>query len=131
MAPPGGLELVLGTRRDAVFGPIVMVGLGGVFVEHFQDVAFAITPLGRSRALTLLRSLRAYPLFRGARGRPPVDEDAVADALVALARFALDFEREVAEVDINPLFALPRGQGAIAVDALVILDGPVSAHPTD
>jgi acyl-CoA synthetase (NDP forming) len=129
MAPPGGLEVVLGARRDPVFGPIVMVGLGGVFVEYFQDVAFALAPLGRSRALALLRSLRAHPLFRGARGRPPVDEDAVAEALGALGRFALDLEREVAEVDINPLIALPRGQGALAVDALVVLDGLPAVDP--
>ncbi len=124
MAPPGGLEVVLGARRDPVFGPIVMVGLGGVFVEYFQDVAFALAPLGRARALALLRSLRAYPLFRGARGRPPVDEEAVADALLALGRFAWDLQDQVVEVDVNPLFALPRGQGALAVDALVVLDGP-------
>jgi acyl-CoA synthetase (NDP forming) len=129
MAPPGGLEVVLGARRDPVFGPIVMVGLGGVFVEYFQDVAFALAPLGRRRALGLLRSLRAAPLFRGARGRPPADEDAVADALVALGRFAVDLEDQVAEVDVNPLIALPRGQGALAVDALVVLDAGTPASP--
>lgn len=117
-----GVELVLGVKRDPSFGPVVMVGLGGVFVEHFQDVAFGLAPLGREQALAMLRALRAAPLLAGARGRPAVDEQALADALVRLSRLAFDLEDRVREVDVNPLVALPAGQGVIAVDALIVLD---------
>ncbi len=120
MAPGGGLEVALGVMRDASFGPVVTVALGGVFVEHFDDVAFGLAPLGREQALAMICSLRAAPLLRGARGRPPVDEDALADALARLSRLAFDLRDRVREIDVNPLIALPRGQGVLAVDALIV-----------
>jgi acyl-CoA synthetase (NDP forming) len=122
MAPPGGIEMVLGSQRDPAFGPVVMVGLGGIFVEHLRDVAFAAAPLDREAARRLVQSLRAAPLLQGARGRPPLDDEALAEALVALARFAVDLQDRVREVDVNPIVVLPRGQGVLAVDALVVAD---------
>jgi acyl-CoA synthetase (NDP forming) len=119
---PAGVELVLGAKRDPSFGPVVMAGLGGVFVEHFADVAFGLAPVTRERALAMLRSLRAAPLLAGVRGRPAVDEQALADALVRLSHLAFDLRDRIREVDVNPLIALPTGQGVLAVDALVVLD---------
>jgi acyl-CoA synthetase (NDP forming) len=122
MAPARGVELVLGARRDRVFGPVVMVGLGGVFVEHLNDVAFGLAPLTRERAARMLASLRAYPLLTGARGRPAVDEEAVIDALVGVGSLAFAARDRLAEIDVNPLIALPRGEGALAVDALLVIE---------
>ncbi len=120
MAPTGGVEVVLGAKRDPIFGPVVMVGLGGVFVEYFQDVAFGRAPVDGEQASVMVRSLRAYPLLAGARGRPATDEAALVQALVDLSRCAFDLRERIAEVDINPLIVLPRGQGVLAVDALIV-----------
>jgi acyl-CoA synthetase (NDP forming) len=114
----GGVETVLGVTRDPVFGPLVMFGLGGVFVEVLHDVAFRLAPLTREAALAQIRSIKGLPLLQGAWGRPPVDLDALADALVALSDFALRHEEEVQSVEINPFIALP--QGGLAVDAVML-----------
>ena len=113
----GGVETVLGMTRDPVFGPLLMFGLGGVFVEVFRDVGFRLAPLARAEALRLVRSIRGFPLLDGARGRPKVDLDALADALVALSRFA-EAHPEAASVEINPFIALPRG--GCGVDAVIL-----------
>lgn len=119
MARPG-LELIVGATRDALFGPTVMVGLGGVFTEVLDDVAIRLAPLDRADALAMLDDLRGRVLLDGARGRPSVDRGAVADLVVALARLA--WERpDIIEVDLNPVIA--GADGALAVDALVVLAG--------
>ena len=123
MAPPGGVEVALGAKRDGAFGPVVMVALGGVFIEYLDDAAFGLAPVSRDQALALIRSLRTYPLLAGARGRAPVDEDALADSLVSLSRLAFDLRPWIREIDVNPLIALPQGQGVLAVDALIVLAG--------
>lgn len=117
----GGVETVLGVHRDPVFGPVVMFGLGGVFVEVFRDVAFRLAPLTREAALAQIESIRGRALLEGARGRPPVDKGAIADALVALSRFAVAHADEVASVEINPFIALPKG--GLGVDAVILRDG--------
>ncbi|WP_188904361.1 acetate--CoA ligase family protein [Caldovatus sediminis] len=117
----GGVETVLGVHRDPVFGPVVMFGLGGVFVEVFRDVAFRLAPLSREEALAQIDSIRGRALLEGARGRPPVDKGAIADALVALSRFALAHAEEVASVEVNPFIALPGG--GLGVDAVILRDG--------
>jgi acyl-CoA synthetase (NDP forming) len=121
MVTGAGAELVLGARRDPTFGPIVMVGLGGVFIEYLDDVALARAPVTPERAWRMLRSLRAFPLLDGARGRAHVDQDAIVDALVRLSQLAVAARERVSEIDVNPLIALPRGQGAVAVDGLLVL----------
>jgi acetate---CoA ligase (ADP-forming) len=98
----------------------VMAGLGGVFVEYFGDVAFGLAPVSRERALAMLHALRAWPLLAGTRGRPPAAVEAVAGALVALSRLAFDGRALVREIDVNPLIVLPQGEGALAVDALIV-----------
>ncbi len=103
----GGVELILGGRRDPAFGPVVVIGLGGLFVELFEDVAIAAAPVDKDGALRLLRRLRGWPLLAGARGRPPVDVEAIA---AAIARFSMFFAANVATLasaEVNPLVAFP------------------------
>lgn len=114
-----GVELILGTSRDAQFGPIVMAGAGGVFVEIMKDTALAVAPLTRERALSLLRSLKVWPLLEGARGRPRADVEALADALVRVSRLAETLGQRLVELDINPL--LVQTSGVIALDARATL----------
>jgi acetyltransferase len=114
----GGFELLAGAVNDAVFGPVVVLGAGGVYAEALQDRTCRIAPFGREVAIEMVGELRCAAVLRGLRGRPPVNLDAVADALVRLARFAWDHRDTVAEIDINPLIATP--QAAIAADALIV-----------
>jgi acyl-CoA synthetase (NDP forming) len=115
-----GTELILGTTRDPVFGPVVMVGLGGIFAEVLRDVALQPAPVTEEQALEMLRSLKAFALLDGARGRPRADVAAAARAVAALSRFAAQHAQSVAEIDINPLVVLDQGQGAFALDALLV-----------
>jgi acyl-CoA synthetase (NDP forming) len=116
----GGVETIIGVKRDPVFGPVVMVGLGGIFVEVLQDVALRLTPVDRPEAMAMIGEIKGRAVLEGARGRPPADTEALADALVALSRFAAAHADEIESVDINPFLVLPLGQGAVALDALVI-----------
>jgi acyl-CoA synthetase (NDP forming) len=120
MAAPG-LELILGLRRDAQFGPAVVVGLGGVLTEILDDVAIRLAPLDAASADAMLDGLRGARLLRGVRGRSPIDRAAVVAMLLALGRLGLD-RPDVLEVDLNPVIAT--ADGALAVDALVVLAGP-------
>jgi acetate---CoA ligase (ADP-forming) len=118
MAPvERGLELVVGTKRDLRFGPVLLVGLGGVYAEVLDDVAFALAPVDEQEAERLIRSLRAAPVFDGARSRPPLDVPAAARAAAALSRAAAACSG-VAELEVNPLLVLP--EGAIGLDARVV-----------
>ncbi|CAA2109415.1 acetate--CoA ligase family protein [Variovorax paradoxus] len=116
----GGTELILGTTKDPVFGPVVMVGLGGIFAEVLRDVALQVVPVTEAQAMQMLRSLKAFPLFDGARGRPKADVAAAARAVAALSQFAARHADTVAEIDINPLVVLDHGRGAFALDALLV-----------
>jgi acetate---CoA ligase (ADP-forming) len=111
-----GVELIVGTRWDARFGPIVLVGLGGVYAEILGDVAVALAPVDSDGARTLLLSLRGAPLLTGTRGRPRVDIAAAAEATAALSRLSATC-RDVDELEINPLLVTPAG--AVALDARV------------
>jgi len=126
----GGVELILGTKKDPMFGPMVMVGLGGIFAEIFKDVALQPAPVDEAQATAMLRSLKAFPLLDGARGRPKADVPAAAKAIVALSRFAVRHADSVSEIDINPLMVLDQGRGAHALDALLVPEPPLTkAHP--
>ncbi|CAB3830226.1 Trans-feruloyl-CoA synthase FCS1 [Achromobacter mucicolens] len=120
---PKGVECIAGVHCDPVFGPVVMFGLGGVFVEVLKDVSFRLAPFGRDEALDMIREIKGYALLQGARGAPPCDVDALADALATLSRFAHARAGDFSSVEINPLLALPEGQGAVALDAVVIRKG--------
>lgn len=119
MAPvERGVELIVGVRRDVRFGPIALVGLGGIYTELLADVAVALAPLEETEAEELLRSLEGAPLLLGARGRPPVDLGAAARAAAALSQLAAS-RPEIEEIEINPLLVTP--DGALGLDARVVL----------
>ncbi len=121
MAPPG-VEVIVGGRRDAVFGPAVLVGLGGVLAEVLDDVAVLLAPVSEAEARRRIDGLRGAAVLRGVRGRPGVDLDALAFLVAAVGRL-LVADPSIAEIDLNPVIAGPGG--AIAVDALVVLEvGP-------
>jgi len=117
----GGTETVLGVAHDELFGPTVMLGLGGVFVEVLRDVTFRVPPFDRAEARRMVNELRGSALLSGARGRPTADVGALVDAIMRVQRLAVDLSGEVAELDINPLVVRPKG--AVAVDALVVCQG--------
>jgi len=119
---PAGQEIVIGGLRDAQFGPLVMVGLGGVFVEVLADVAFRICPITRQDAEEMLDELKGAALIRGARGRKPVSRAAIVDALLKVGGedgLLMTHGEDIAEADINPLIVSEHG--AVAVDARFIL----------
>ena len=120
MATPG-LELLLGLRRDPQFGPVVVVGLGGTLTEVLDDVAIRLAPVDAAEADAMLDNLRGTRLLAGVRGRPAVDRGAVVSMVVALGRLGIE-RPDVLEVDLNPVIA--SASGAIAVDALVVLEAP-------
>jgi acyl-CoA synthetase (NDP forming) len=115
----GGVECILGIHRDPVFGPIAMFGLGGIFVEVMKDVVFRRCPFGADVAEAMIRSIKAAPLLLGARGRPPVDVHALAQMLARLSAFAVAAGPRLQSIDLNPVFAMPEGHGAFAVDAVI------------
>ena len=117
MAPPG-LEVIVGMATDPQFGPVLMFGLGGVWVEVLKDVSFEIVPLTRDDARNAIRETVASRLFEGFRGSGPVDTAALEDILLRVSDFVAATP-QVREMDINPIFAYP--DGAVAVDAGVIL----------
>lgn len=124
----GVAELILGSRIDPVFGPVVMVGLGGIFAEILQDSAVQMAPVSETQAMAMLKSLKAFAVLDGARGRPRADLDAAARAVAALSRFAAAHADTIAEIDINPLLLRAEGEGAVALDALLIPHGKQARH---
>ncbi|MFO8240003.1 MAG: acetate--CoA ligase family protein [Dissulfuribacterales bacterium] len=116
MAPPG-LEVIVGMNRDPQFGPVILFGLGGIMVEIFQDVSLGLLPLTRDHALAMIRQIRGHKLFSGYRGQPPVDKQALADCILAVAKMA-ETHPEIVEIDLNPVFAY--SDGILVVDARII-----------
>ncbi|NGO48435.1 acetate--CoA ligase family protein [Streptomyces ureilyticus] len=115
-----GVEMVVGVTQDELFGPTVTVGLGGVLVEVLRDTAVRVPPFGEDQARAMLGELRGRALLDGVRGRPPSDLDALVEVVLRVQRMALELDGELAELDINPLMVLPRGQGAVALDAMAV-----------
>lgn len=120
MAPRGGQEVIIGMKRDAGFGPLLMFGLGGVTVELFKDVSFRVAPVNRAEALQMIHETRAGRLLTGFRGSAPAALEAVVDVLLRLGQLALDFP-QIAEAEVNPLLVYGEGQGGLALDCRVIL----------
>jgi acyl-CoA synthetase (NDP forming) len=115
----GGVECILGIHRDPVFGPMAMFGLGGIFVEILKDVVFRRCPFGADTAETMIRSIKGAPLLLGARGRAKADVTALAEMLSRLSAFAVAAGDRLQAIDLNPVFAMPQGEGAFAVDAVI------------
>ncbi|MFJ4816409.1 acetate--CoA ligase family protein [Streptomyces sp. NPDC088801] len=115
-----GVEMVVGVAHDDLFGPTVTVGLGGVLVEVLRDTAVGVPPFGEEQARDMLAGLRGRALLDGVRGRPAADLDALVEVVLRVQRMALELGDQLAELDINPLMVLPRGHGAVALDALAV-----------
>ena len=115
----GGVECIMGIHRDPVFGPMAMFGLGGIFVEILKDVVFHRCPFGTDVAEAMIGAIKGAPLLNGARGRPPADIKALAEMLSRLSAFAVAAGPKLASIDLNPVFAMPEGQGAFAADAVI------------
>jgi len=119
MARPG-TEVIIGMTKDVQFGPVLMFGLGGILVELLKDVSFRIVPVEKEDAQEMIREIKGYPILEGFRGLEPVDVSVLEEILVKLSRF-VDGNPEIKELDLNPIFAY--GDGAVAADARVILEG--------
>jgi acetyltransferase len=119
----GGVEVIVGVSYDAQIGPMLLFGIGGVMVELYGDVARRRCPISRAEALEMIAEVKGAKLLRGFRGRPEADVDALTDALVRVSHLAVHLRGRIAELDINPLMVLPKGQGVKAADALVVLQG--------
>ncbi|HEV8679720.1 MAG TPA: acetate--CoA ligase family protein, partial [Stellaceae bacterium] len=115
-----GHEMIVGVTRDPDFGPLLMVGLGGIHVEVLRDVAFAPVPLDADEAMSLLGELKGAALLDGVRGEPAADRAALADLIAALSRFAADHADRIAEIDLNPVIVHRAGEGLTIVDALIV-----------
>ena len=122
---PNGLELIVGTKRDPVFGSVIMVGMGGTAAEVFRDRALALPPLTESLARRMLESLRSWPLLQGYRGRPGVNIDRLIEILMRFSYLVADYP-EIKELDVNPLLVTP--DDVIALDARVIVDRELVVH---
>ncbi len=118
MAKPG-VEVIIGMTKDAQFGPVLMFGLGGIFVEILKDVSFRIVPLAPRDAAEMIRDIKGYPVLEGYRGQAPSDVSALEDMLLKVSAF-VDKNPDIKELDLNPVFAY--SDGAVAVDARVVLE---------
>jgi len=116
----GGQEIILGVNRDPQFGPLIMFGLGGIFVEVLKDVTFGLAPLTEDEIHAMIESTRSYGLLRGARGKPPRDIGAIVENIQRLSQLVTDFP-EIVEADINPLMVGEDGGGALVVDARIVI----------
>ena len=119
MMPPG-VEILLGVTCDPMYGPMVMVGLGGVFVEVFQDVALYPAPMGKGEARKMLESLKSFRLLEGYRGQAPRDIDALCNLIVKVSEYAVAKKDELRELDLNPVFVYEEGKGIAVIDALIV-----------
>ena len=115
----GGVELVVGIKRDPQVGPVLLVGLGGVLVEILRDTALALAPVSKAEARRMLERLQGFKLLQGYRGAPAADLDAVCEAIARISELGADYAGEIEEIDVNPLLA--RADGAFMLDALIVL----------
>jgi acyl-CoA synthetase (NDP forming) len=118
---PEGTEVIVGVSHDPQFGPVVVFGLGGIFVEVLEDVSMRVAPLSRADAEEMVREIRGYPLLAGARGREPADFEALVDLICNVSRLATDLREQVREFDLNPVRVRAHGHGVVALDALLVL----------
>lgn len=123
MAKPG-TEVIIGTSQDPQFGPVIMFGLGGIFVEVLKDVSFRMIPLNRQDALEMMEEIKGYPLLKGYRGKEPADLDTLTEMILKVSR-VIENNPEIKELELNPIMAYQKG--ALAVDARIILEGEIKS----
>jgi len=116
---PQGVEVIIGVTRDPVFGPTIMFGLGGIFVEVLKDVSFRIAPLSPGDARDMIDEIKGAALLKGVRGKPPVDVDAIAEVILRVSDLVTDYRDQIEELDINPLIVYPKG--VKAADAMLVV----------
>jgi len=119
----GGREIVMGITSDPVFGPLIMFGMGGIYVEVLKDVSFRLAPLADTDIEAMIKSLRGYPILNGVRGERAIDFERVSELVFRLSQLAVDFP-EINELDMNPLLAFPEAERCVVVDARIKLGGP-------
>lgn len=124
-----GKEVLVGVQRDPYFGPVVVFGLGGIYVEVLRDVTFRLAPVRPLSALHMVQSVKAFPLLQGVRGEPPSDLDALTEVIERISQLAMEMP-DIVELDINPLIVKPVHQGAVAVDARVVLAPSSRSEPS-
>jgi acyl-CoA synthetase (NDP forming) len=117
---PKGREFILGMNRDPQFGPLLMFGMGGIMVELLRDVTFRVAPVRELSARTMLTEIKGYKLITGFRGEPPADGDKIVECIERLSQLVMDFP-ELDEVDINPFMAYEKGNGAVCLDARILI----------
>src|SRR6201991_2315792 len=115
-----GVEIIIGTMLDATFGPMIMVGLGGITTELFRDVIYRPAPVSATEAAAMLAELKAAPLLSGFRGTAKADVAALSQLISQLSVLAAQHVQEISEIEINPVLVHPEGQGVTIVDALVV-----------
>ncbi|WP_083856508.1 acetate--CoA ligase family protein [Desulfosporosinus meridiei] len=116
-----GIEVIIGVTRDKVFGPTIMFGLGGIYVEVLKDVSFRVAPLSPGDARDMIEEIKGFGLLKGVRGKPPADLDALVDVIMKVSAMVTELKDRVEELDINPLIVYPAQMGAKAADAMVVL----------
>ncbi|MEM1989208.1 MAG: acetate--CoA ligase family protein, partial [Candidatus Bathyarchaeia archaeon] len=117
---PRGREVIVGAVRDPQFGPLIMFGLGGIYVDFLRDVSYRLGPLTKSETAQMIEETKAYILLRGVRGEPPSDIDAVIDVILRISQVMAQVE-EISEIEVNPLFVYESGEGCLGVDIRVII----------
>ena len=118
---PWGTEVILGSVNDSTFGPTIMFGLGGIFVEVLKDVTFRVAPVTAEQAARMFTEIRGAPILAGVRGESPRDKEVLADTICAYSNMIVDLADEIAESDANPVLVYEEGRGVKVVDARVIL----------
>ncbi|MEM2647674.1 MAG: acetate--CoA ligase family protein, partial [Candidatus Bathyarchaeia archaeon] len=117
---PRGKEVIVGAVRDPQFGPLIMFGLGGIYVDFLRDVSYSLCPLTRAEAARMIEETKTYALLRGVRGEPPSDINSIIDVMLRTSEVMMRF-KEIAEMEINPLFVYGSGEGCLGVDMRIII----------
>ena len=120
MAEHGVVEIIIGSMRDTNFGPVLMFGLGGIFVEIFKDVSYRVCPISKKELERMIRSIKAFPLLDGYRGQPKADVDQLIDTMSKCCTLLME-NPEIEELDLNPVILFEKGKGLMVVDARIIL----------
>ncbi|MCX8014427.1 MAG: acetate--CoA ligase family protein, partial [candidate division WOR-3 bacterium] len=116
-----GIETILGIKKDPQFGPIIMFGLGGIYVEVLKDISFRVCPILELTATHMIQEIKGYKILKGFRGKGPADMKTIEESLMRLSQLATDFP-EFTEIDINPFVVYEQGRGAVAIDARFLIE---------